>query len=228
MRRYDKSESKWVDCKTAEDTNKCCSVIALAKLYDLQDERLTHIQVKGDLIVNQATAGRIMTRSRARNSKPNDLLENTLTTIRSFTDLSALHQQYSEPDLTRYRSTDPDQYTQVPANLKILKVLIEELQAAGGANPQLSPTEIAQLEEANSDDGDWEDDPDTVDLTSSTVKNELMAFAEEKPYASRQRDDETQGYLMEFFRSAAQKPGFDAVFAALTEEEREKLRTFGS
>ena len=43
------------------------SVIALSKLYDLKDPRLQNIQVKGDLIPN--TDGRIMTRSRARQSK---------------------------------------------------------------------------------------------------------------------------------------------------------------
>jgi hypothetical protein len=47
------------------NTNKC-SVIALAKLYDLKDPRLAEIQVKGELVPN--TDGRIMTRSRARTS----------------------------------------------------------------------------------------------------------------------------------------------------------------
>jgi hypothetical protein len=51
-----------------------------------------------------------------------------------------------------------------------------------------------------------------------------MAFAEETPYASRQRDDETQAYLMDFFRQASQKPEFSELFSALTEEEQAKLR----
>lgn len=42
------------------------SVIALSKLYDLKDPRLSQVQVKGDLIPN--TDGRIMTRSRAKTS----------------------------------------------------------------------------------------------------------------------------------------------------------------
>jgi hypothetical protein len=50
-----------------KDANSCNSVIALSKLYDLKDPRVAQIMVKGDLIVPQSD--RIMTRSRARNSK---------------------------------------------------------------------------------------------------------------------------------------------------------------
>jgi hypothetical protein len=122
---------------------------------------------------------------------------------------------------------DPDQYTLVPATLKIVKVLIEELQAAGGNQSQLTQAEIEKLDEAESDDGDWEDDPDTLDLGLSSTKAELMAFAEEKPYASRQRDDETQAYLIQFFHNAASKPDFQEVFNALAPAEQEKLRSYG-
>lgn len=126
------------------------SVIALSKLYDLGDARLAQIQVKGDLIVNPATQGRIMTRSRARNS----MIDQPL---------------YQDP--MKLTAEDPDQFTAVPATLKIVKVLIEELQAAGGAvRPQLSPTELEKLEEEVSDDGDWEDDPDVFDLGLGTTK----------------------------------------------------------
>ena len=45
------------------------SVIALSKLYSLNDHRLAQIQVKGDLIV-AADDGKIKTRSRAKQSKP--------------------------------------------------------------------------------------------------------------------------------------------------------------
>ncbi len=44
------------------------SVIALSKLYNLGDPRLDSIMVKGDLIIPKSD--RIMTRSRARQSKP--------------------------------------------------------------------------------------------------------------------------------------------------------------
>lgn len=179
-----------------------------------------------------------MTRSRARQSKPASSLLQDLTPVSSFTNLRELAKTYSHEEqvsipqqhaqYSHYASpTDPDQFTTVPATLKIIKVLIEELQAAGGAGPQLTQDEIERLEEAGSDDGEWEDDPDAVDLGSSSVKAELMAFAEEKPYAQRQRDDETQAYLIEFFRGQAGKQGFQEVFGALTGEEQEKLRAYG-
>jgi hypothetical protein len=44
------------------------SVIALSKLYSLNDSRISQIMVKGDLIVAQDD-GRIKTRSRAKQSK---------------------------------------------------------------------------------------------------------------------------------------------------------------
>jgi hypothetical protein len=53
-----------------------------------------------------------------------------------------------------------------------------------------------------------------------------MAFAEETPYSTRQRDDETQAYLIQFFHDAATKPTFTEVFNALTPEEQEKLRSY--
>jgi hypothetical protein len=91
-----------------------------------------------------------MTRSRARNS---------------------MQHPFSSPCTTKLTLLDPDQFTAVPATLKIVKVLIEELQAAGGAvRSQLSPSEIEKLEEEASDDGDWEDDPDVLDLGIGTTK----------------------------------------------------------
>lgn len=45
-------------------TNNWPSVIALSKLYSLNDSRLAQTMVKGDLII--ANTDRIMTRSRAK------------------------------------------------------------------------------------------------------------------------------------------------------------------
>lgn len=106
-------------------------------------------------------------------------------------------------------------------------MLIEELQAAGGNNSQLTQQEIEKLDEAGSDDGDWEDDPDSLDLGSASIKADLMAFGEDRPYATRERDDETQTYLIQFFQNAATKPEFGDAFNALTQDEREKLQSFG-
>lgn len=83
------------------------------------------------------------------------------------------------------------------------------------------------LEEANSDDDEWEDDPDALDLGSASVKQSLMEFAEETPYSNRQPDDETQTYLVQWFHEAANRPNFAQYFNALTTEEQTKLRSYG-
>ncbi|KAH7095861.1 armadillo-type protein [Paraphoma chrysanthemicola] len=126
---------------------------------------------------------------------------------------------------TRSRAkADPDQWSIVPATLKILKVLIVELQSASGA--PLEAAAAAELaEEEGSDDGSWEDEPNPfVDLGSGFSKEQLMAFANEEPGSGRQRDDETQGFLVDFFKRAATTAGFVEEFSQLTEEEKQRLR----
>ncbi len=46
--------------------------------------------------------------------------------------------------------------------------------------------------------------------------------------APRQRDDETQAYLIEFFREAATQPSFAELFNALTPAEQEKLKSMSA
>ncbi|KAI1381856.1 ARM repeat-containing protein [Hypoxylon crocopeplum] len=160
------------------------NVIALSKLFSLNDPRVVQTLVKGDMIM--PTSDRIVTRSRSREN--------------------------------------PDQYTVIPAPLKILKVLIEELLSASGMEnaASLAAAAMADLVEENDDDG-WEDDPDTIDLNLGSVKNDLMSFLEASNM--RHRDDETQAYLSEFFLTAARDniAGFADWYNSLTEEEKTKL-----
>ncbi|KAF1817496.1 ARM repeat-containing protein [Eremomyces bilateralis CBS 781.70] len=161
------------------------NVIALSKLYNLNDPRLSQqITVKGDLIVDPQS-DRIMTRSRARKN--------------------------------------PDQFTIIPAQFKIIKVLVEELSSASGGHQALDSSTLANLDEAGSDDDEWEDEPDTLDLGAGMTKEELMRFGDDS--VGRVRDDQTQAYLTQFFREVASKPGFTEAFNALTPEEQDKLRS---
>lgn len=168
------------------------NVVALSKIYDLEDPRIQQIGVKGDLIVQETN--RIKTRSQAK--------------------------------------INPDKWTTVRANLKILKVLVEEFSNASsdGFDPSAA---AAALDSEGSEDGDeWEDvGPNStgiLDLGLGMTKQELMAYEEEgSPTTSRQRDDETADYLMGWFRQQAQKPGFGEMFAALNAEEKEKLQKLG-
>ncbi|KAI9792238.1 MAG: hypothetical protein M1833_001237 [Piccolia ochrophora] len=186
------------------------NVIALSKIYSLEDPRLAQTMVQGDLITPQSD--RILTRSRAKQN--------------------------------------PDRYTIIPVPLKIIKVLIEELSSAAGHSALLHPSSLANTasphastddpsadtnDDANSDDGDWEDVPSTLDLGLSSTKQELMAYGAgvDGPGAgslsARQRDDETQAFLTDFFREVSERNvgGFGDVYAALSEEERGKLSVIG-
>ncbi|KAK4184527.1 importin subunit beta-5 [Podospora australis] len=166
------------------------NVIALSKLYSLNDTRIAQTQVKGELIVNTANSNRIMTRSRAK--------------------------------------LNPDQYTVIPAPLKILKVLIEELLSASGlqAAANAAAAAAADFADADEDDGDegWEDEGDVLDLSLGATKAELMGWAESSH--SRQRDDETGAYLSEFFIKAAQEniANFQEWYTMLNEDEKARLQ----
>ncbi|OKL64018.1 hypothetical protein UA08_00243 [Talaromyces atroroseus] len=125
---------------------------------------------------------------------------------------------------------NPDQFTSVSANLKIIKVLVEELAGASG-NKEIDAATAAALEEADSDDDEWEDLPsNTLDLGLGVTKQELMSFGEggtEGSFAIRKRDDDTQAFLLQFFQEVSAKPGFQELFAALTPGEQDKLRSLG-
>ena len=169
------------------------NIIALSKLYSLNDNRIQQIGVKGDLVVENT--GRIKTRSQAK--------------------------------------LNPDRYTSIPANLKILKILVEELSSAATNKYQTPADAAAALDsEGSEDEDDWEDvgagAGGTLDLGSGLTKAQLMAYASEDDNASmtsRVRDDETAEYLAGWFRAEAQKPGFNDMFAALSGEEKAKLQT---
>jgi len=65
---------------------------------------------------------------------------------------------------------DPDQYTIIPVPLKIIKVLIQELSFSSGEGRALDAAAAAELAEEGSDDGDWEDIPNSLDLGSPATK----------------------------------------------------------
>lgn len=134
----------------------------------------------------------------------------------------------SDRIMTRSRARQqPDQYTSISAQLKIIKVLVEELLSASGNRPLDAATAAAELDEDGEEDGDWEDDAnDFLDLGSGMTKSQLMAYgADDSAAFSRGRDDETQANLLGFFREQAQKPEFGQVFGSLTQEEQDKLRS---
>lgn len=78
----------------------------------------------------------------------------------------------SDRIMTRSRARqNPDQFTVIPASLKIVKVLVEELLSASGASRSLDAAAAAGLEDENSEDEDWEDEPNGfLDLGAGITK----------------------------------------------------------
>lgn len=179
------------------------SVIALSKIFSLNDPRVGQTMVKGDLII--PTSNRIMTRSKAKLSKDGS---------------------YFTPPPQLTRQSDPDQYTIIPASLKIIKVLIEELISASGLQNAATAAAAAEFADEDGDDDSWEDLPSVLDLGLSSTKADLMAFGEGRGGFGRNRDDETQAYLTEFFVKAGRENvgGFNEFYEALSDEEKVKLQ----
>ena len=115
----------------------------------------------------------------------------------------------------------------ISAQLKIIKVLVQELLSASGRT--LDGAAAAELDDDDEND-DWEDDPnDFIDLGTGMSKAQLMSLGEDDEATyGRGRDDETQEYLLNFFREASQKPGFGEVYNNLTQEEQEKLKSMSN
>lgn len=124
------------------------------------------------------------------------------------------------------KHADPDQYTIVPAPLKIVKLLIDELLSASGAraaaNAASAAIASAELESDDDDEG-WEDDDDTLDMNLAATKADLMSFIEGP--GQRQPDDETQTFLIEWFLSCGREntANFQEWYNMLKEEEKQKL-----
>ncbi|KAL8967756.1 MAG: hypothetical protein Q9183_002771 [Haloplaca sp. 2 TL-2023] len=118
----------------------------------------------------------------------------------------------------------PLRYSVVPVPLKLTKVLVGEL-----ANP-LSPSTPGTMSnmfpkgDSGDEDDEWEDEPGFVDLGDATTTAQLMSYADESKWNSRQWDDETQSYLINFFKEASTEPEFQQHYQELTDEERQKLQ----
>jgi hypothetical protein len=168
------------------------NVIALSKIYSLDDARVAQTMVKGDQIVGDSD--RIMTRSRAR--------------------------------------LNPTKYTSVPASLKILKVLVEELKSASGSGlaPLAGAAAAAAAAEADDDEDDdgWEDEDNVLDLSLGSTKQDLLSYF--NTGTSRQRDGETHAYLQDFFLQAAQNniANFQQWFGMLTADEQATLNALAA
>ena len=132
---------------------------------------------------------------------------------------------------------DPIKYTRVPASLKIIKVLIDELKSAAPVDGSLGEA-LAAAKAVNKDDDDdndddddddaenddWEDVEDMIDVSLGTTKQDILAYLKTGS-SSRQRDQETYSFLCEFFLRAARDnvAGFQGLTNLLTRGELDTL-----
>lgn len=137
---------------------------------------------------------------------------------------------------------NPDQFTMVPAHLKIVKILIAELDVSSqSADPNASGASgalaAAGLQELDSDDekDEWEDETSAAGadaIYSSTGLNQQQLSSLLKDdmttESGRMLDPEASEHLRRFFVDIAPTPAFQEIFSHLTSEEQEKLKTFGS
>lgn len=129
----------------------------------------------------------------------------------------------SDRIMTRSRAKQhPDEYTSVPAQLKIVKVLVEELLADSNASTGVAKDDDS---DGGTDGSDWEDEPDAfLDLSTGMTKDQLMALGQDDA-PTRDRDDETQAILIEFFKRVGAEAEFSKQFTQLTQMEQDKLRS---
>ncbi|EEH06787.1 conserved hypothetical protein [Histoplasma capsulatum G186AR] len=184
------------------------NVIALSKIYQLDDPRVVQVQVKGELIIQDT--GRIKTRSQARMDPDRyTIVSAPLKIIKVLT----------EELLSASGNRDMDAAAAAAA--------AGGTQTGGGAGSRTGEAE----DDDDGENDDWEDvsGPDNVlDLGLGITKHELMGYlGEDGGVAMRQRDDETLAYLMGFFREVAPTPRFQELFALLNAREQEALRSLG-
>lgn len=121
---------------------------------------------------------------------------------------------------------DPDQYEIIPAPLKIIKVLVEELGSASGegaaASAAAAMAAAADFDDESEADG-WEDDDDALDLTLAAAKMDLTSYMEGGP--ARRADDELHSYLTEFFVQCGREneADFQKWYNMLSEDEQARL-----
>ena len=209
---------KWLDASAtfvgydAIRTN----VSALTTLYSLHDSRIASIPCRGDLIPNPATAGRIVTRSRAKQTPDSYTTVNAAAKI-----VRVLVDELAGPG---------DAAAATAAG-------------RGLAGDDGDDDEDEDLAADDGDDGEeWEDDNTFLDLGLGATKADLMSFGNggglfpgaNMGMAGQQRsDDGTQQFLEEWFRAQAtqedqgQRAAFMEILGGLGEKEMQKLRMLG-
>ncbi|KAI9592385.1 armadillo-type protein [Syncephalis fuscata] len=129
------------------------SIYALSILLANMDDRLSQVQLKGDLM--PSTDGRIVTRSRSK--------------------------------------SHPDQYTVVPAPVKIMKLLLAELQTDEAPRPTGSVIGSDNEEEDEDEEGEWEDLEEEMGPSFDFISDLLTSTGDDLNVNNEDDEDEDDG-----------------------------------
>lgn len=156
------------------------NVLALGKLYSINDDRVSNMVVDGDLIPYDGDL--IVTRSMAKSM--------------------------------------PDKYTQIPAPLKIIKLLVGEL-GFQSARPEAADYLPENLEEEDGNE-DWED----MDDIGVPNYDKLKSYVDSDDEDQRDSSDEgIKDVLVQFFRECTAKNlgNFEQYYNMLSDEEKKTV-----
>lgn len=162
------------------------NVLALGKLYSINDSRVSSMIVDGDIIPYEGDL--IITRSKAK--------------------------------------TMPQKYTQIPAPVKILKLLANEL-GFQCQQPNADDYNLDKQEDEGDegDAGDWEDLDDIGVPTYDKLKSYVDSDNEEEDDAAPVGDQTVKEMLLQFFKECVSKNlgNFQQYYEALDDDEKKIL-----
>lgn len=162
------------------------NVLALGKLYSINDTRVSSMIVDGDIIPYESDV--IITRSKAKSM--------------------------------------PQKYTQIPAPVKILKLLVNELgfqcQQPNADDYNLDKKDV---EEEDGDGGDWEDLEDIGVPTYEKLKSYVDSDNEDNDDEAPVGDQTVKETLLQFFKECVSKNlgNFQQYYGALDDDEKKIL-----
>lgn len=156
------------------------NILALGKIFSINDERVANMVVDGDLIPYDGDL--IITRSMAKSM--------------------------------------PEKYTQIPAPLKIIKLLAAEL---GFQCQQPDPNDYLPENDANGEDdgdGDWEDMDDIGVPNFDKLKS--YVDSDDEDYHEDDADQGIKDMLVQFFKECTSKNlgNFQVYYDMLSDEEK--------
>ena len=123
----------------------------------------------------------------------------------------------------------PDRYTQIPASLKIIKLLLSELSfqcQQVGSNDV--PVDAQEVEQGDDNEGDWEDLSDIGVPSIDKLKSYVDSDEEDDLYQDQNNDDALKNILVLFFKECVGKNlgNFQMLYNQLNEDEKKILAEY--